>query len=375
MSTLYRYQDPEKGIFRLKWYCKAGCPEHLKGGGAHCVSLRTRDGKRARSLQDEKDRELELDSARLALGLHAPIAARQDMLLSEFRDYYLERAEKERLVGEDTLQRNHRSFLNKLVEYAPTVALRDLTTAWVERYQATVRRHYADYGWNSRRATLRGIFNRAVEWRLMVDNPFDHLERAKRPQKTRPKRLYQEQLPIILRHEKSPFWRLVTLFLYATGVRLSEMRRLRRVDVRPQQGYFAVVTNKEKREKLIALTPAVLKIITAAQHLSESDYVFSVDGYMMSRNTVTRHFDRLGDRCGFKVSAQRFRHSHGTHTLEGGSNLRAIQETLGHSDIRTTAGFYLDVDLISIQKSMEILPIQALLDGSNLVEAEDKPLK
>ncbi|MDF2457652.1 MAG: recombinase XerC [Nitrospira sp.] len=372
MSTLYRYQDPQKGVFRLKWYCKAGCPKHPKGGGAHCVSLRTRDGKRARSLQDEKDRQLDQEAARLTLGLQAPKAASRDMLLTEFRDFYLERAEKDQLVGLDTLYRNHQPMLNKLVEFAPTATLEDLTLAWVERYQSTVRRRYADYGWNSRRATLRGIFNRAVEWRLIGENPFVALQRVKRPQATQPKRLYQEQLPIILRHERKDFWKLVTLFLYITGCRLMEMARLERTHVRPELGYFGIVKNKEKRVKRIPLTTVVLKIINRAQSLSDSPYVFPWKGGQLTRNTVTRHYDRLSEKCGFKVSAHRFRHAHGTHALELGSNLKAIQDTLGHSDIRTTADFYIDVDLKHIQKSMDALDGETLFDGSNLVARPHK---
>lgn len=363
MSTLYRYKDKKSGIFRLAWY---------EDGEPKCVSLRTRDKKRAEALQHDKDTELKQKKARATLGLTTPTYS-SEMTLVAFRDFYLEKAEKERLLAVDTLERTHRPYLNKLIEFAPAATLNQINAAFVERYQSTVRAHYADHGWNSRRATLRSIFNRAVEWRLMSENPFGMLKRAK-PGKKRPKRLYQEQLPLVLRHERSDFWRLVALFLYATGVRLSEMARLLRTDVRPDQGYFAVVTNKEKKEKLLPLTPAVLKIIRAAEALSESVYVFSLDGDRLSRNTVTRHFDRLGERCGFKVSAHRFRHSHGIHTLEGGSNLKVISDMLGHSDIRTTADFYLDVDLVEKAKSMELLPIAELFDASNITALPHNPL-
>lgn len=375
MSCLYRRSDKKAGTFYLSWYCAPSCVGHPDGGEHHCVSLRTKDRKRAEALQDAKDRDLEQQKARATLGLTDTPAYSSAMTLVDFRDFYLDKMERERLVAVETLYRNHRPFLNKLIEFAPAALLSQIDAAWVERYQLTVRRHYADHGWNSRRATLRSIFNRAVDWSLMPRNPFIDLQRAKRPQKTRPKRLYQEQLPIILRHEKSDFWKLVALFLYATGVRLSEMRTLRRIDVRPQQGYLAIVRNKERKEKLIPLTPAILKIVMAAQQFSESEYVFSLDGSLLSRNAVTRHFDRLSERCGFKVSAHRFRHSHGTHVLEGGSNIRAIQETLGHSDIRTTAGFYLDVDLAGMQRSMALLPIDALIDGSNFATPNAKLLE
>ena len=68
------------------------------------------------------------------------------------------------------------------------------------------------------------------------------------------------------------------MFLYATGIRLGEFCRLKRVHIRWDQGYFEIERNKQNKPLLIALTPAIAQIIRTAQALDQSEYVFSRDG-------------------------------------------------------------------------------------------------
>lgn len=80
MSSLFRSSGT--GVFRLSWVCGPGCEKHPGGFRTHCVSLRTRDGKTAKSLQREKDEALARDKARLMLQMQ-PVAVQEKYVLRQ----------------------------------------------------------------------------------------------------------------------------------------------------------------------------------------------------------------------------------------------------------------------------------------------------
>lgn len=374
MSTLYR----RPGSYALSWYCAPGCPTHPQGKTQHCISLRTKDGKKAHAIQKEHDRNLETNKARAALGLQIPTMPTAGWSLQAFIDHYELRVLKEQLVSVNSWNRTERWALQTLLTFRPDALLADLDEGWVMDYQSAMKRRVAPATWNSRRGVLRAVFNRALRWHWIPANPFPALDRAK-ARRTTPKRLHQEQLPLVLEACTRRFWQLVTLFLYSTGCRLHELCDLTREAIRWHQGYLEIVTNKENQPKLLALTPSLKLIMTEAQTLSASTHVFSLNGGRLHEEAVKSYYDRLSRRVKFRVSPHRFRHSHGTHVMDAGGNLKSIQSTLGHADIRTTAQFYLDVDFDAQRRSMELLPVESLLSiatkSSGIVARKSKGLK
>lgn len=156
-------------------------------------------------------------------------------------------------------------------------------------------------------------------------------------------------------------WRLATLFLYATGIRLGEFCRLKREHIRWEQGYLEIERNKQNKPLLIALTPAIEKILRTAQAMDQSEYVFSRDGKPIAYEAAKHYYRWISKKMGYPVSAHRFRHSHGSHRVEAGDNLKNIQDSLGHADIRTTTKFYVDLPLAAQRDGLQRLPIEDLL--------------
>jgi len=356
VSTLYKRDN---GLYALSWYCGPGCPQHPQGKKQHCVSLRTRDKAKAQALQKDKDLDLQQHKAREALGMTVSTTVAIRWTLQEFCEQYERKVLAEQLVSHNTFNRTERWALQSLLRFRRETDLAELENGWVQDYQLAVKPTVAPATWNSRRAILRAIFNRAARWKWITVNPFLQLDRAKAI-RTRPKRLYQEQLPIILA-ACSRFWQLVTLFFYATGCRLSELCNAQRIAVRRAQGYLEIPTNKENQPKLVALTPELRQVIDEAEQMSQSAYIFSLTGGRMGEEGIKSMYDRISQRVGFRVSPHRFRHSHSTHRMEAGDHLKSVQTTLGHADIRTTADFYLDVDLEAQRRAMALLPIETLL--------------
>ena len=152
------------------------------------------------------------------------------------------------------------------------------------------------------------------------------------------------------------FWRDVALleFAYASGVRVSELTGLRVRDVDIDEG-LAVVTGKGSRERIVPVGRTALRaLIVYLREIrpallrgrsAEGAVFLNHRGKPLTRMGVwkilRKHVDRAGIRK--RVTPHTLRHSFATHLLEGGADLAAVQEMLGHADISTTQ-IYTHVD-------------------------------
>jgi integrase/recombinase XerD len=75
-------------------------------------------------------------------------------------------------------------------------------------------------------------------------------------------------------------------------------------------------------------------------------------GRKLTRQAVYKRFIAYCDAIGLDAKVHTLRHSFATHLLEGGADLRSVQELLGHSDIQTTQ-MYTHVDTRQLQKAYE----------------------
>ena len=135
--------------------------------------------------------------------------------------------------------------------------------------------------------------------------------------------------------------------LYSCGLRVSELVGLRFSDLFFEEGFIRVI-GKGNKERLVPVSPQVQKEIDIYQqhirnHLnvqkgSENIVFLNRRGAQLTRVMVFTIIKNLADSIGLKknISPHTFRHSFATHLIEGGANLRAIQEMLGHESITTT---------------------------------------
>jgi integrase/recombinase XerD len=152
------------------------------------------------------------------------------------------------------------------------------------------------------------------------------------------------------------FWRDRALleFLYASGVRVGELTGVRTRDVDLAEG-FALVQGKGSKERLVPLGgQAVHAVGTYLRELRPTLAGPAGGGGVLFLNTRGNGLTRMGvwkilqkhvERAGIprRVTPHTFRHTFATHLLEGGADLAAVQEMLGHADISTTQ-IYTHVD-------------------------------
>lgn len=146
--------------------------------------------------------------------------------------------------------------------------------------------------------------------------------------------------------------------LYSSGLRVSELVELKRANIYFDLGFLRVV-GKGNKERLIPVGRDAMKFLKI--YLEEirvhvpvqkgfEAYVFlNRAGRKISRVTIFLVIKALAAKIGLKksISPHTFRHSFATHLIEGGADLRAVQEMLGHESITTTEIYtHLDRDYL-----------------------------
>jgi integrase/recombinase XerD len=132
--------------------------------------------------------------------------------------------------------------------------------------------------------------------------------------------------------------------LYACGLRVSELISIRINQVYQSDGFVRLI-GKGKKERLIPVGKTTLKNLKTyltkvrGTYKSKNDFLFvNRFGGQLSRQSVHKLVKELAEAAGISknISPHTFRHSFATHLLEGGADLRAVQQMLGHSSISTT---------------------------------------
>ncbi len=134
--------------------------------------------------------------------------------------------------------------------------------------------------------------------------------------------------------------------LYSCGLRVTELVRLQISGIFRTEGFIRVI-GKGDKERLVPFSPRALKEIDlylpdrnalSIQAGNEDILFLNRRGKMLTRNMVFTIIKELAKSAGIQktVSPHTFRHSFATHLVEGGADLRAVQEMLGHESITTT---------------------------------------
>lgn len=135
--------------------------------------------------------------------------------------------------------------------------------------------------------------------------------------------------------------------LYSCGLRVSELVSLKLTNYYPDKGFLRVV-GKGNKERLVPIGKKAIKEIgyympdrnslPVIKKESENILFLNRRGKQLTRVMVFTIIKSLAEKAGLKknISPHTFRHSFATHLVEGGADLRAVQEMLGHESIITT---------------------------------------
>lgn len=187
----------------------------------------------------------------------------------------------------------------------------------------------------------------AVEARLPV-NPAENL-RGPRTPKRLPKFMSKADAARLLAAPDGTSYedvreRALLELLYAAGLRVTEILTIKPESVNLQEGWVRVL-GKGAKERLVPVHPRALAALRS--YLVEREKRFKApepelflgrSGRKLSRQQFWRILGALGLRAGLRahIHPHLLRHTFATHLLEGGADLRSVQEMLGHADLSTT---------------------------------------
>lgn len=291
---------------------------------------------------------------------------------------FLEMMSAERGASRNTLEayrRDTTQFSDHLS--AKRKGLEDCTAADIESYMADLGRSgIAPRSAARKLSAVKQLFHFLYSEKIRADDPSTTLDTPKQP-KSLPKMLGAEDVVKLIETAKNTVTaeslRLIAMLevLYASGVRVSELVNMKLSAVtaiqaiKKSDAQFISVTGKGRKERLVPIhakaAEALRDYLKVRQNFlgegESSPWLFPAyrKGKPISRQFFALQLKNLAIEAGLdpeKVSPHVLRHSFASHLLDGGADLRVIQELLGHSDISTTQ-IYTHVQQEKLRKLVE----------------------
>lgn len=181
----------------------------------------------------------------------------------------------------------------------------------------------------------------------------DHIHRPKRP-KLLPNVLSKDEVKQILTASKNIKHRAMLSLLYSCGLRRSELLNLRITDVDSGRKLLIVRQSKNRKDRIVPLSEKIIDSLREYYKIYQPK-TWLFEGQVMGTRYSEKSLENVLKQAvartdiGKPVSLHWLRHSYATHLLESGTNLRYIQEILGHSSSRTTE-IYTHVSTVSLQQ-------------------------
>jgi integrase/recombinase XerD len=219
---------------------------------------------------------------------------------------------------------------------------------FIKRYKTITRDHIKSFteslsehrSPNTALSHLRN-FIRFLERENKLPVGFSKYVHSVKTPKTLPKIIYsQKEIMLMLKFMPEANltyirYKCLFMFLYATGLRVSEARYLKLIDINLVDKSVFVRSGKGRKDRVVPLSSETVRLVRDYLSLKsdKSAYLFSSQGTAYSKGHIANMI-RIYFPQGF--TAHSFRHHLAVHLLQNGADIRHIQSLLGHADIRTT---------------------------------------
>ena len=242
-------------------------------------------------------------------------------------------------------------LLQKWLNLADANDLAGVSRAQLLRYLAALKKEGRKPATIARKlAAIKAFYRFLAAERYIKNDPAEVVEAATKGLRL-PKVLSVEEVDRLLNEPNlgtPEGYRDKTMLevLYATGMRVSELLDLPIGNVNLQMKYI-IAFGKGSKERIIPLGSVAIKYLTRYLEVvrpqlvkdeNEKHLFVNLWGHPMTRQRVWEIIKAYGQAAGIKrpLTPHVLRHSFATHMLENGTDLRVVQELLGHADISTT---------------------------------------
>jgi len=253
---------------------------------------------------------------------------------------YVKNYSKNTIVSYRTDIEKFINFIKKDVKTVNNDDIRKYIKSYLEYSPRTLARNIS---------SLRTFYDFLIRKNYLKENPMDAIATPKIG-KHLPDVLSIDEVMKLLDFEPTNNFefrdRCILEMLYSTGLRISELVSLKLENINLDAALVKVM-GKGSKERVVPLNDYSLEYLD--KYIKEirpnmlkgyaTDYIFlNNHGKNLTRQAVFKMIKKRAERVGLKkeISPHTLRHSFATHMLEGGADIRFIQELLGHSDIATT---------------------------------------
>ena len=171
--------------------------------------------------------------------------------------------------------------------------------------------------------------------------------------------------------------RALVFTMYAAGLRVGEVTRLKITDIDSDREQILVRQAKGKKDRYVMLSPVLLDTLRAYAKIARPHHWLFPAGHRHDRPITARTVQRIVRHAATKAGIKRpltphvLRHSFATHLLEAGTDIRYIQKLLGHSKISTTVIY---THILKDHEPVIRSPLDRLFDSRNDPMLPDSPL-
>ncbi len=247
--------------------------------------------------------------------------------------------------------RSYSDLVKTFLEHVSPKSVEELTNDDVVDY---VYRHIVGKGYsfshqNQVVSALKLFFREVVKSKIEIDK----LQRPRREHKL-PNVLSKGEVKRILTAPKNIKHRTMLSLIYACGLRRSELLGLKPSNIDSKRGLLIVRQSKGNKDRVIPLSAKTIEMLRDYYKLYKpQEWLFEgqIKGQQYSGESLQGVLKQALEAAGITkpVTLHWLRHSYATHLLESGTDLRYIQELLGHRNSKTTE-IYTHVSTHSIQK-------------------------
>lgn len=182
-----------------------------------------------------------------------------------------------------------------------------------------------------------------------------------------PKVLSQQQVAKLIESATTPFYRIILMALYATGLRRAELAQLKVSDIDSERMVIHVKSGKGNKDREVMLSPkllAELRLYWRSLRRKPKTWLFPGNRWHTGKDPMTTKVvwracreAALRAGLGTEVHPHTLRHCFATHLLEAGADLRTIQLLLGHRDLEETTIY---LHLSNLRLSQTASPLDGL---------------
>lgn len=196
---------------------------------------------------------------------------------------------------------------------------------------------------------IKLFFKTVLDTKIEIDK----IHRPKRA-KVLPNVLSKEEVKLILNAHSNIKHKMMLSLIYSCGLRCGELLALKPVHIDSKRNIVLLKNSKGKKDRVTPLSPKILEMLRDYFKLFKPDiYLFEGQriGEPYSEKSLQSVLKQALQKTGITkpVTLHWLRHSYATHLLESGTDLRYIQELLGHNSSKTTE-IYTHVSTKSIQQ-------------------------